>query len=152
MNSTPPMAFFRISLVFGAVWPIYCPTSSSRVTDTTLPAPHEAELVQDAGDPQRHRGLAGAGIAGVNDMCSVGTSEVRFMRLRMRSISNSAAISRNPRLDRLEADQLAIELIEHLADADLVEFAAQIDLLHRCRFARVSLGDWRTHLRIHLPP
>ena len=34
MNSTPPIAFFRISLVLGAVWPMYWPTKSSRVTDT----------------------------------------------------------------------------------------------------------------------
>ena len=30
----------------------------------------------------------------VNDMCNVGASEVMFMRLRMRSISSSEAISR----------------------------------------------------------
>ena len=37
MNSTPPIAFFRISLVFGAVWPMYWPTRSSRVTETRWP-------------------------------------------------------------------------------------------------------------------
>ena len=35
MNSTPPIAFFSTSLVFGAVCPIYCPTRSSRDTVTT---------------------------------------------------------------------------------------------------------------------
>jgi hypothetical protein len=35
MNRTPPNARLRTSLVFGAVWPTYCPTRSSRVTATT---------------------------------------------------------------------------------------------------------------------
>ena len=37
MNSTPPIARLSTSLVFGAVWPTYCPTRSSLVTETTLP-------------------------------------------------------------------------------------------------------------------
>ena len=51
-------------------------------------------------------------------------------------------------LDRLQADQLAIKLIEHLADTDLVEFPAQVDRLRRPRFARCL----RDRLRVHLPP
>ena len=35
--STPPIAFFTTSLVFGAVWPMYWPTRSSRETFTTCP-------------------------------------------------------------------------------------------------------------------
>src|SRR2546429_1264268 len=30
MKSTPPIARFSTSRVFGAVWPMYCPTRSSR--------------------------------------------------------------------------------------------------------------------------
>src|SRR5512139_3830012 len=37
MNSTPPMARLSTSLVLGAVWPMYCPTRSSRVTATRCP-------------------------------------------------------------------------------------------------------------------
>ena len=37
MNRTPPIARARTSFVFGAVWPMYWPTSSSRVTETTWP-------------------------------------------------------------------------------------------------------------------
>ena len=33
----PPIAFFTISFVFGAVWPTYWPTRSSRVATTTWP-------------------------------------------------------------------------------------------------------------------
>ena len=37
MNSTPPIACFKTSLVLGAVCPIYCPTKSSRVTVIKCP-------------------------------------------------------------------------------------------------------------------
>src|ERR1700733_7580651 len=93
MNSTPPIAFFKISFVFGAVWPIYCPTSSSRVTDTTCP-------LRTKPSPCRMLAIRSATVVlpvpgfPVNDMCSVGTSEVSPIRLRMRSISSSEAISR----------------------------------------------------------
>ena len=36
MNSTPPLARLSTSRVFGAVWPTYWPTRSSRVTETTF--------------------------------------------------------------------------------------------------------------------
>ena len=93
MNSTPPIAFFSISLVFGAVWPIYCPTSSSRVTETTWPRRTKPSLWRMLAIRSATVVLPVPGLP-VNDICNVGTSEVRFMRLRMRSISSSEAISR----------------------------------------------------------
>jgi hypothetical protein len=64
MNSTPPIARFSTSLVLGAVWPMYWPTRSSRVTATRCPCGTVAEPVQQLGHAHRHRGLAGAGITG----------------------------------------------------------------------------------------
>ena len=118
MNSTPPIAFFSTSLVFGAVWPIYWPTRSSRVTDDQVAVADVAELVQDRGHPQRHRGLAGAGIAGEGHVQRRRLPAASPIRLRSRSTSSSAAISRMRGLHRLQPDQLAVELVEHLADAD----------------------------------
>src|SRR5882757_8002941 len=93
MNRTPPIAFFNISLVFGAVWPIYCPTSSSRVTDTTWSRRTKPSLWRILAIRSATVVLPVPGLP-VNDICNVGTSVVRSMRLRIRSISNSDAISR----------------------------------------------------------
>src|SRR6266404_2148204 len=93
MNKTPPIAFFNISFVFCAVWPIYCPTSSSRVTDTTWPRRTKPSLWRILAIRSATVVLPVPGLP-VNDMCNVGVSEDKFMRLRIRSISNSDAISR----------------------------------------------------------
>jgi hypothetical protein len=43
-------------------------------------------------------------------------------------------------------------LIEYLADANLGEFAAQVDLLNRRRFACAPRDGRLTRLQIHLSP
>ena len=58
-----------------------------------MAAADETKPVENACDPQRHRGLAGAGIAGERHM-QRRRSIVKFMRLRIRSINSSDAISR----------------------------------------------------------
>ena len=87
------MAFFRISLVFGAVWPIYCPTSSSRVTDTTWPRRTKPSLCRMLAIRSATVVFPVPGFP-VNDICSVGASDANPMRLRIRSIRSSDAISR----------------------------------------------------------
>ena len=117
MNSTPPIAFFRISFVFGAVWPIYWPTRSSRVTETRWPLPHIAEAVQDLAMRSATVVLPVPGLP-VKLMCRVGVS-------RGQAESRRDAIDQQQRrdladalLDRREADELAVELVEHLPTPD----------------------------------
>ena len=61
-------------------------------------------------------------------MCSVGGSWARPSAARARSTSSSAAISRMRRLDRRQADQLAVELVQHRADAGRFEVLAEVEL------------------------
>src|ERR687894_650322 len=93
MKSTPPYAFFRASLVFGAVCPTYWPTRSSRVTETRWPlstypsrwrisAMRRATVVFPVpGLPLKH-------------MCSDGRSDASPCSRRRRSTTSRAAISR----------------------------------------------------------
>src|SRR6266481_799181 len=93
MNSTPPMAFFRTSLVLGAVWPMYWPTRSSRVTATrwplrTYPSRCRICAIRIATVVFPVPGLP------VKDMCSDGEPPTRPTCLRARSTSSNAAMSR----------------------------------------------------------
>src|SRR5918999_2472999 len=93
MKSTPPYAFFRASLVFGAVCPTYCPTRSSGVTETrcprsTYPSRWRISAIRRAtvvfpvpGLPLKH-------------MCSDGRSDASPCSRRRRSTTSRAAISR----------------------------------------------------------
>ncbi len=69
-------------------------------------------------------------------MCSVGASDVRPNFARTRSTSSSAAISRMRLLDRREADQLVVELLQHRPDAGLRELPGEADRRRRRRIAR----------------
>ena len=83
------------------------------------------------GHPQRHRGLAGAGIAG--------EAHVQRRRLRRQAHALADTFDQQQRrdladagLDRLQADQLAVELREDLFDADGFELVAKADrICHR---------------------
>src|SRR5258706_13550693 len=93
MNSTPPIALFRTSLVFGAVWPMYWPTRSSRVTATrwplrTYPSRCRICAMRIATVVFPVPGLP------VKDMCSEGEPPTRPTCLRARSTRSSAAMSR----------------------------------------------------------
>ena len=93
MNSTPPIARFSISLVLGAVWPMYWPTRSSRVTDDQMPFADEAQPMQDASHAQRDGRLAGARIAGerhVQRRCAGGKAQL-FARARDQQESRDLA-------------------------------------------------------------
>jgi hypothetical protein len=125
MKSTPPIAFFSTSRVFGAVWPMYCPTRSSRVTGDEVAFAHVSEAVEDLRHAHRDCRLPGAGIA----------REAHVQRRRSGREVEAAAQAideeqrRNladARLDRLEPDELAIELIEHLLDLRFLEDRRQI--------------------------
>src|SRR4051794_18892339 len=93
MNSTPPIAFFRISFVLGAVWPIYWPTRSSRVTEITCPRRTKPRPCRIFAMRNATVVLPVPGLP-VNDMCSVGGDEASPARCRIRSISKSDAIWR----------------------------------------------------------
>ena len=87
----------------------------------------------------------------VNDMCNVGT------RRQVHALADTLDQQQrgdlaNSRLDRLQPDQFAVELIEHLADADLVEFAAQVDLLSPAVFRPRPGVRKANSLATHLPP
>ena len=64
MNSTPPIAWLNRAVVRGAVWPMYSPTRSARLTSTRWPWREHAELGVDPGQQPGHGGLGGAGVAG----------------------------------------------------------------------------------------
>ena len=121
---------------------MYWPTRSSRVTATRWPCADVAEAVQDVGHPQRDRRLAGAGIAG--------EAHVQRRRLGGRPMVAAHAFDEEQRrdladalLDRREADQLAVELVEHFGDAGL-RIPPQIDGLRGF--------DWLLHGLCHVNP
>src|SRR5215217_1999271 len=93
MKRTPPYAFLRISRVFGAVWPTYWPTRSSRVTATrwprsTYPSRWRISAMRRATVVFPVPGLP------VKHICSEGRSDTSPCSRRRRSTTNSAAISR----------------------------------------------------------
>src|SRR5918996_1236325 len=93
MKSTPPYAFFRASLVFGAVCPTYWPTRSSRVTETRCPrSPYPSRCRISA----MRRATVVFPVPGlpVKHMCSEGRSDASPCSPRRRSTTSSAAISR----------------------------------------------------------
>src|ERR1700751_4131981 len=93
MNSTPPIAFFSISFVFGAVCPIYWPTRSSRVTLMTWPRRTKPRRWRMSAILSATVVLPVPGLP-VNDMCRVGYVLASDILWRMRSTSRSEAISR----------------------------------------------------------
>jgi hypothetical protein len=93
-----------------------------------MAAPDEAEPVQDPCHAQRDRRLSGARIAGEGHMQGrklAGQAHLLADALDQKQRGNLA----NPRLDRLEADEFAVELRQHLLDADRFEFPPQIHAL-----------------------
>src|SRR5918997_2587813 len=93
MKSTPPYAFFRASLVFGAVCPTYWPTRSSRVTETrwplsTYPSRWRISAMRRATVVFPVPGLP------VKHICSEGRSDASPCSARRRSTTSRAAISR----------------------------------------------------------
>jgi hypothetical protein len=52
----------------------------------------------------------------------------------------------------LQPDQLAVELVEHLADTDLVELAAQVDAIEGRDFIRALWSGRGAGWRTHAPP
>src|SRR5918996_718748 len=93
MKSRPPYAFFRASLVFGAVCPTYWPTRSSRVTETrcplsTYPSRWSISAMRRATVVFPVPGLP------VKHICSDGRSDASPCSPRKRSTTSSAAISR----------------------------------------------------------
>src|SRR5215211_42845 len=93
MKSTPPYAFFSTSLVFGAVWPTYWPTRSSRVTETRWPRSMYSSRWRIAAMRRATVALPVPGLP-VKHMCSEGRSDASPCSARRRSTTSSAAISR----------------------------------------------------------
>ena len=86
----------------------------------------EAEPMQDAGHPERHRGLAGAGISGerhVQRGIRVGERHLLANAFDQEKRSDLA----DPGFHRNEADQLAIELRQDRGDIDRLELAPEVD-------------------------
>ena len=92
-----------------------------------LPAPHEAEAVQDLGHAQRDGRLAGAGIAG----------ERHVQRRRRRSQSRTLpdTFDQQERRDlahavlhRLQSDQLLLELLQRAGDPGRFGLLAEIEI------------------------
>src|SRR5579859_1015884 len=92
MNSTPPMARLITSLVLGAVWPIYCPTRSSRVTATRWPRRTKPRRCRISAMRRATVVLPVPGLP-VKDICRVGVPPASSSLVRIRSISSSEAIS-----------------------------------------------------------
>src|SRR6266404_4945543 len=93
MKSTPPIARFSTSLLFGAVWPMYCPTRSSRVTATrwplrTYPRRNRISAMRSATVVLPVPGLP------VKLMCRLGACACSPRFMRSLSITSSAAMSR----------------------------------------------------------
>jgi len=95
-----------------------------------MPAPHEAEAVQDIGHPQCHGGFTGAGIAGerhVQGRWIVGDAELCSDALDKQQRGDLP----DARLDGRKADQFAIELFKDSFNADRFVLSAQINYVHR---------------------
>src|SRR3984893_14512767 len=93
MNNTPPMARLSTSRVFGAVWPMYCPTRSSRVTAMrwplrTYPRRWRISAIRTATVVLPVPGLP------VKLMCSDGAPADKPSEWRSLSTRSSAAMSR----------------------------------------------------------
>src|SRR5687768_14276813 len=93
MKSTPPYAFFRASLVFGAVCPTYWPTRSSRVTETRCPRSTYPSRCRISAMRRATVVFPVPGLP-VKHMCSDGRSDASPCSRRRRSTTSSAAISR----------------------------------------------------------
>ena len=126
MNSTPPIARLSTSLVFGAVCPTYWPTRSSRVTATRCPRLKVAQPVQQLGHPQRHRGLAGARVAG--------EAHVQVGPRRAQSEPGPHPVDQqqrgdlgDPGLHRAQPDQLVVQRGQDLVDAGVGARGGQVD-------------------------
>ena len=91
-----------------------------------VPLAHVAEPVQQPGHLQRHRGLAGARVAG--------EAHVQRRRLLRQPEPPPRPVDEqqrrglaDPLLDRRQPDQLGVELVEHLAHARALVLGAQVD-------------------------
>src|ERR1700694_3663510 len=93
MNSTPPIARLMTSFVFGAVWPTYWPTRTSRVATTRWPLRAKPSWFRILAIRIATVVLPVPGRP-VKLMCRVGRSVVRPRCSRTRATRSSAAISR----------------------------------------------------------
>src|ERR1700722_13755069 len=93
MKSTPPMARLSTSLVFGAVWPMYWPTRSSRVTATRCPLRTYPKRNRICAMRSATVVLPVPGLP-VKDMCRLGACACSPRFMRSLSITRSAAMSR----------------------------------------------------------
>src|SRR5437870_2503842 len=93
MNSTPPIAFLITSLVLGAVWPMYCPTRSSRVTATRWPLRTYPRRCRMVAIRMATVVLPVPGLP-VKHMCRLGPPAVKPRSRRSRSTSSTARVSR----------------------------------------------------------
>ena len=90
--------------------------------------PHVAEPVQDRRHPHGDGGLAGAGVAGeAHVQRGLGTRDAE-RRARLVHHQQRGDLA-DARLDRGEADQLAVELVEHRGDARFREQGLEVDRL-----------------------
>ena len=140
-------------MVLGAVWPIYWPDQVVAGHRDQVVAADIAQPVEDVGHPAGDRGLAGAGIAGeghVQGRVHAGECQVPAQLVDQEQGRDLADAG----LHRLEAHELAVELVQHLADAGLAVDGIEVDA-GRCRSdGSVHLGLRKTevpHQRHEVP-
>ena len=100
-----------------------------------MAAPDVAELVQDLGHAQATVVLPVPGLP-VKLMCSVGACARQAEALAHAVDQQQRRDLADALLDRREADQLVVELLQHRADAGLREFGGEIDLRRGASRAR----------------
>src|ERR687895_477616 len=126
MKSTPPYAFFRASLVFGAVCPTYWPTRSSRVTETRCPRSTYPSRWRIAAMRRATVVFPVPGLP-VKHMCSDGRSDASPCSRRRRSTTSSAPVALPGRGVR----RVGMQAIVHGAVAPVRPLEAEARLVAR---------------------
>ena len=91
-----------------------------------MAAPNEAETMQEIGHAQRDRGFSRAGISGEGHMKRRRLARQRKLLPRPLDDEERGDLA-DPRLDRLQADELPLKRAQNLLDARALEFGAQPD-------------------------